>query len=168
MGSEFLGSHRRLRMPSNIFKGFHRWGSCLTTTNGFFTRGGVYPCFLLLDTYFLLPFNITLQPCCTSSNSTGPTQSIIKRSIDFNHALTPIQCNVPKHMQCKASLHVISCHMYNVHGQHNPHHSAGVMDRSHHLHMTSILYFIHVNILCMYISTSTHNMSFDVQAMTHS
>ena len=29
------------------------------------------------------------------------------------HALTPIQCDVPIHMQCNAPLHVISCNMYN-------------------------------------------------------
>ena len=54
-----------------------------------------------------------------------------------------------------------------MHRLHNPHHSPGVMDRSHHLHLSSTLHFIHVNILCTYISTSTQNMPFDVQAMTH-
>ena len=33
--------------------------------------------------------------------------------------------------------------------------------------MTSIHHFIHANILCTYISTSTYNMSIYVQAMTH-
>ena len=53
-------------------------------------------------------------------------------------------------MQCNASLHVISYHMYN---------------ECHHLYMTSILNFIHVNISCKHISTSTYNCY--VQAMTH-
>ena len=39
--------------------------------------------------------------------------------------------------------------------------------QSQHLHMTSIHHFIHVNILCTHISTSAYNMSFYVQAMTH-
>ena len=61
-GSEFSVSHRRLRMPSNTFTGFHRWRSFLTTTNGSFTQGGVYPCLLLPDTYFILAFHITVRP----------------------------------------------------------------------------------------------------------
>ena len=39
--------------------------------------------------------------------------------------------------------------------------------QSHHLHMTSIYHFIHVNILCTHILTSTYNMSLYVQTMTH-
>ena len=39
--------------------------------------------------------------------------------------------------------------------------------QSHHLHMTSIHHFIHVNISCTHISTSTYNMSFHVPAITH-
>ena len=43
----------------------------------------------------------------------------------------------------------------------------GCHGQSHHLHMTSIHNFIHVNILCTHISTSTYTMSFYVQVMTH-
>ena len=39
--------------------------------------------------------------------------------------------------------------------------------QSHHLHMTSIHHFIHVNISYKHISTFIYNMSFYVQAMTH-
>ena len=62
---------------------------------------------------FSLPLYSTMQLCWTSSNCTEPTQSNTKRSVDYNHALTPIQCNVPVHMQCNAPLHVLSCHMCN-------------------------------------------------------
>ena len=57
----------------------------------------------------------TMRLCWTSSHLNEPTQSNTKRSVDFffNHALTPIQCDVPVHMQCNAPLYVISCHMYN-------------------------------------------------------
>ena len=41
----------------------------------------------------------------------------------------------------------------------------GCHGQSHHLHITSIHHFIHVNILCTHISTSTYNMSFYVQEM---
>ena len=43
----------------------------------------------------------------------------------------------------------------------------GCHRQSRHLHMTSIHHFIHVNISCTHISKSTYNMSFYVQAMTH-
>ena len=43
----------------------------------------------------------------------------------------------------------------------------GCHRQSHHLHMTSIHHFIQVNILWTHISTSTYNMSFYVQVMTH-
>ena len=39
--------------------------------------------------------------------------------------------------------------------------------QSHHLHMTSIHHFIHVNISYKHISTFTYNMLFYDQAMTH-
>ena len=112
MSSEFLVSHRRLRTPKD-FHGLSPLEICITTNTGSFTRWGIYPCLILLDTYFLLPFHVTVQPYWTSSNGTKPTQSITKRSVDYNHALTPIQCDVLVHMQCNASLHVISCPMYN-------------------------------------------------------
>ena len=113
VGSGFLGSHRKLHTPSNTFTSIHRWGSCLTSTNEFFfTRGGVYSCLLLPDMYFILLFHITVQPYWMSSHCTWLTQSNTTRSVDYNHALTPIQCDVPVHMQCNVPLHVITCHIY--------------------------------------------------------
>ena len=106
VGSKFLVSHRRLHTP----KHFHELSPlelCLTANIESFTRGGIYPCLLLSDTYFLYNF---IQPC---DFVTEPTQSITKHSVDYNHELTPIQCNIAMHMQCNAPLHVISCHMYN-------------------------------------------------------
>ena len=104
--------HRRLRMPRH-FHGLSPLQLCLTTTNGSFTRGGVYPCLLLPDTSFLLSFHLTVCLCWMLSNGTEPTQSNTKRSVNYNHALTPIQCHVPVHIQCNAPLNVISYHMYN-------------------------------------------------------
>ena len=60
-----------------------------------------------------LPLYSTVRLYWTSSNGTEPTQLNTKCSVDYNHALTPIQCDVLVHMQCNASLHVISRHMYN-------------------------------------------------------
>ena len=133
----------------------------------------VYPCFLLPDTYFLLPFHATVRLCWTSSNAIEPTQSITKRSVDFQpythtHSM---RCPHAYAMKC-----VITCYiMPYIYGQHNPQHFIHSYDFHtsfhsydfHYLHMTSIHHFIHVNISCTHISTSTYNMSFYVQAMTH-
>ena len=40
-------------------------------------------------------------------------RATLMQCLFFNHALTPIQCDVPMPMKCNAPLHVISCHMYN-------------------------------------------------------
>ena len=55
MGSEFLVSYRRLRTPKHFY-GFSPLELSLTTTNGSFTRGGVYPCLLLPDISFIYHF----------------------------------------------------------------------------------------------------------------
>ena len=64
----------------------------------------------------------------------------------LNHALTPIQCDVPVHMQCNASLHVISCHMYNECYTDNSNHTV------HHVSWIIIL-------IAYNFRTITHSMS---------
>ena len=84
-----------------------------------------------------------------------------------NHAITPIQCDVHMHMQCKMPLHVISCHMHNeCYIDNTIHTTYQCHGQSHHLHMTSINHFIHVNLSCKHIPTFTFSMSFYDQAMT--
>ena len=91
-----------------------------------------------------------------------------KHSIDLYHALTPMSCDVPVHMKCKMPLHVISFHMHNECYMDNTIHTTyRCHGQSHHLHMTSINHFIHINLSCKHISTFTFNMSFYDQAMTH-
>ena len=102
-----------------------------------------------------------MQLCSMSSNSTEPTQSNIKRNVDYNHVLTPIQCDVPIYMQCNAPLHVISCHMYNECYMDNTNHTAHLLSWT----ITSLAYDFHTS--CTHIPTSTYNMSFYFQAMTH-
>ena len=159
--------HRKLRTPKH-FHGLSPLELCLSTNTGSFTQGGIYPYFLLPDTSFLLSFHVIVGLCWTSSNGIEPTQSITKRSVDYNHALTPIQCDVPVHMQCNAPLHVISFHMYNECYMDNTFHTTHQVSWT----ITSFAYdfhtiFIHVNILCTHISTSTYNMSLYIQAVTH-
>ena len=54
MSRVLTNSHHtcRLRTPRHFYK-LSPLELCLPTTNGSFTRGGVYPCLLLLDTSFL-------------------------------------------------------------------------------------------------------------------
>ena len=140
-------SHRRLRTPRH-FHGHSPLELCPTTNNESFTRWGIYPCLLLPDTSFLLPFHLTMRLYWTSSNSTEPTQSNIKRSVNYNHALTPIQCDVPVHMQCNASLHVISCDMYNECYMDNTNHTTHLVSWT----ITSPAYDFHTSFhLCQYI-----------------
>ena len=84
-------------------------------TTGSFTRWGYLSLLVITQHKFSLPLYSTVR--------TEPTQSNIKRSVDYNHALTPIQCDVPMHMQCNAPLHVISCHMYNECCKNNTNHT---------------------------------------------
>ena len=54
----------------DTFMAFHRWGLCLTIIDGFFTRGGIYPFLLRLDTYFL--FHETVRLYWTLSHLPSP------------------------------------------------------------------------------------------------
>ena len=81
---------------------------------------------------------------------------------DHNHAH-----NVPVQMQCKNANACTSCYMYNECYMDNTIHTTyRCHGQSHHLHMTSINHFIHVNLSCKHIPTFTINMSFYDQAMT--
>ena len=82
-------------------------------------------------------------------------------SHSFN-AMSPCICNVMRHCM----LYHVTCIMNATWTtQSTP--LTGCHGQSHHLHMTSIHHFIHVNIFCKHISTSTYNMSFYVKAMRH-
>ena len=116
---------------------------------------------------FSLPFYSTVQLCWTSSNGTEPTQSITKCNVDYNHALTLIQCDVLVHMQCNAPLHVMSCHIYNECYMDNINHTTHRVSWT----ITSPTYDFHTSFhSCQYIMHAyfnINNMSFYVQAMTH-
>ena len=86
---------------------------CITTGTESFTRGGVYPCLLLLDTYF--HFHVSNRTTLLDFVQRYPVhQSITKHSIDSYHALIPISCDVPVH-KCNAMHHYksITCHIYD-------------------------------------------------------
>ena len=76
-------------------------GNVSTTYNGSFTRGGIYPCLLLTNTYL----HFYVCNCATLLDVIQRYrvyQSITKHSVDSYHALTPMSCDVPMHnaMRC--------------------------------------------------------------------
>ena len=87
------------------------------------------------------------QPC------THGIPSNTKHNVDLPTMHShPFECDVPMYMQCKLSLHVISCHMHNECYMDNTIHTTyRCHGQSHHLHMTSINHFIHVNLSCKHI-----------------
>ena len=114
---------------------------------------GVHPCLLLPDKSFLyhiiqLCYSVRLHPTSPSPPNQTPNAMLIF----FNHALTPIQCDVPEHMQCDVLLHVISCHMYNECYTDNSNHTI------HHVSWTIILiaYNFHTITRSMSIYLYTH------------
>ena len=118
---------------------------------------------------FSLLLYSTVRLCWMLSHLTDHTQSNTKCSVNSStmhshpfNAMSPCICNaichcMLYHVRCimNATWTTQSTPLTKCHGQ------------SHHLHMTFIHYFIHVNILYKHISTFTYNMSFYGQAMTH-
>ena len=112
MGSEFPGSHRRLRTPSDTFANFHRWILMSNQEYWVFHLRGYLSILIIPNTrifhfLFLLCIREThfgrcpiLQspPSNTKHNVDLPcTQDIpsnTKHSVDLYHALTPMSCDV--------------------------------------------------------------------------
>ena len=138
------------RVPLRMPKHFHRLSPlelCLTTNTESFTREGIYPCLLLPDTNFLYHFiqscdSVRRRPTIPSPLNQTPKAMLIitMHSHSFN-AMSPCICNAMSH----SMLYYATCIMNATcatqttpltwgHGQ------------SHHLHMTSIHHFLHVNI----------------------
>ena len=84
VGSEFSGSHHRLRTPSNTFTNFHRWIHMSNQEHRVFHPRG----------YLSL---LAIPNTCTHD-----IPSNTKHSVDLYHALTPMSCDVPciNAMQC--------------------------------------------------------------------
>ena len=78
---------------------------CITKANRAFIRRGVYPYLIIPNTFSFFISILTLRPCWTLSHHTKPTQSNTKHSVDYNHALKPISCDVAMHMQCDVPFH---------------------------------------------------------------
>ena len=112
MGSEFPGSHHRIRMPSSTFVNFHRWIHMPNQEYWVFHLRGYLSLLVIPNTrifhfLFLLYDRETHFGCCPillnpSSNTkhsvdlpcTHDIPSNTKHSVDFYHALTPMSCDV--------------------------------------------------------------------------
>ena len=110
-----------------------------------------------------------MRLCWTLSHLTKLTESNTKHSVDLPtmnshplNAMSPCICNAI----CHCMLYHVTCIMNATWTtQSTP--LIGCHGQSHHLHMTSIYHFIHVNVSYKHILTFTFNMSFYDQAMTH-
>ena len=99
----------------DTFTTFHHCGLCLTIIGRFFTRKGVYTFLLIPGTYFLYHFNQTRDSvghCLIYRAHPISTKRNVNLLTMHSHQT---QCDVPMHIQCKMSLHIISCYMYNEH-----------------------------------------------------
>ena len=85
----------------------------IATCTGYFTRGGVYPYLLLLDTYF--HFHVSNRATLLDFVQWYRVhQSITNHGVHSYHVLTPMSCDVPMH-KCNLIRHCMSipCHIYD-------------------------------------------------------
>ena len=109
-----------------------------------------------------------MQLCWTLSHLLSPPNQIPNPVSIYQPCSHTCLTRCPRAYAMQMPLHVKSCHMHNECDMDNTIHTTyRCHGQSHHLHMTSIHHFIHVNISCKHISTFTFNMSFYDQAMTH-
>ena len=99
-----LESHYRLRTPFTLF-GLSLL-ECNEPVTGSFTRGGVSSPSCYYPTQVSISCNRATLLDFVQWYRAYP--SITKCVVDSNHALTPMKCDVPEHMQCDVPLHVNS------------------------------------------------------------
>ena len=71
-------------------------GNVSTTYTEYFTRWGIYPCLILLDTYFHF-YACNRATLLDVAQRYRVHQSITKHSVDSYDALTPMSCDVSVH-----------------------------------------------------------------------
>ena len=110
-----------------------------------------------------------MRLCWTLSYLTEPTQSNTKCSVD-SLTMHSHPFNVMSPCKSNAIYHCMLCHVTCIMNDTWTTQSTPLTEchgQSHHLHMTSIHHFIHVNISYKHISAFTFNMSFYDKATTH-
>ena len=143
--SEFLVSQRRLCTLRHFYS-ISQLELCLTTINESFTREGAYPYLLLPDTSFLYHFiqlrdSVRRRPTVPSPpNQTPNVVLIITMHLHPFNAMSQCICNAMRHDMLYHATCIINA-IWTT--QSIP--LTWFYGQSHHLHMTFILHFIHVN-----------------------
>ena len=160
-GKRIFGVHHRLSKPRHFYGISPLWTMSDHNWGVFYHRGDLS---LLANTrhIFSLPLYLTVRLYWTLFHLTEPTQSKTKRSVD-SLTMHSHPFNVMSLCICNAICQFMLYHVTRIMNatwttQSTP--LTGCHGQSHHLHMTSIHHFIHVNISCKHISTFTCNMSF--------
>ena len=105
--TNFLGFHRRRRTPSNTFVDIHCWMDMFDQEyKPFHLRGCLS---LIATTRHIISNRATLR--CHPFFRARHLNT--KHSVLSCHALTPVSRDVPMHIQCRMSLHVLSCYMHD-------------------------------------------------------
>ena len=160
VGSEFSGSHCRLRAPSYTFTCFH----CLTHMYNQKYRGfhpkGIYPYLLLPGTYF--HFHVYNQ--ATLLDAVPPyrnTVLIITMHSHSFHAMSPCICNAMCHFM------PIPCHIYDECYMDNSTHAYHPCIMDNYINQHKISKRSHIS--CQYICTHIyqHQQVITNQAMTY-
>ena len=161
VGSEFLVSHCRLHTTRHFYE-LSPLEMCLTTLTSLSLEEMSIPaCYYPTQVFFTTLFNHATLFDVIQQYQAHPIKHQTQSSNSIN-AMSLYICNAMRHYMLYHATCIMNATwttpttpLTYFHGQ------------SHHLHMTSIHHFIHVNISCTHIPTSTYNMSFYFQAMTH-
>ena len=124
-------------------------------TIGSFTRGGAYPCLILPNTSFLYHFiqqcdSVGLRPTRPSPPNQTPNTVLILQPCTHTHSMQCSRAYAMFSCICNAMRHCMLYHAICIMNatwttQFTPH--TRCHGQSHHMDMTSILNFIHVNVV---------------------
>ena len=157
MDSGFLVSHSRLCKPRHFY-GLSPLGTMFDHNWRVFHLREDLSLFVDTRHIFSLPFYSTVRLCWTLSHLPSPHNQTPNTVSIYQPCTNTHLMRCPRAYECKMSLHVISCYMHNECYMDNTIHiTYRCHEQSHHLHMTSINHFIHVNLSCKLISTC-HSM----------
>ena len=162
VGSGFLVSHSRLRKP----KHFNSLSLSGTMSNHnwrvFHPRGDLS---LLTDTRHIFSVSCNHATLLDVVPFTEPTQSTLNavsiyQPCTHTHEIRCFSCIYNMMHHCMS----IPCHIYDECYTDNSTHAYHqcILNNYINKHVMSIQYFIHVNISCTHMATSTYNMSFHI------
>ena len=165
LGSEVLGSHRKLRSLLILSRDFSIGYIYITKNNKAFTRGGIYPYLLLPDTYFHFHvYNrvtlLNVVPLYRAHPIKHQMLIITMHSHPF-HAMSPCICNAMCHFM------PIPCHIYDECYMDNSTHAYHpcIMDNYINQHEISKQSHISCQHICTHINQ--HQQVITNQVMTY-